>query len=71
MHKISRKRISKLIFTASKNNSANLQLLPSYARLIAIINQYFTETGQEIISALQNEFHYLQSDEQNDLINYD
>jgi regulator of nonsense transcripts 2 len=66
-----RKRMAKILFNISKNHSANLQLLPSFARLIAIINQYFPEIGIEITTLLQNEFLELQSFEQTDLINYD
>ena len=71
MTKMARKRVGKILFNISKNNSANLQLLPSFARFVAIINQYFPEIGVEITSLLQNEFTELQSFEQNDLINYD
>ena len=69
--KMARKRVGKIIFNISKNNSANLQILPQLARFIAIINQYFPELGVEITSLLQNEFIELQSFEQSDLINYD
>lgn len=43
--KMPRKRIAKIIFNVSKNYSSNLQLLPTFARFIAIVNQYFPEIG--------------------------
>ena len=69
--KMPRKRIAKIIFNVCKNNSSNLQLLPNFARFIAIVNQYFPEIGIDTVGLLQTEFSELLSTEQSDLINYD
>jgi len=69
--KASRKQVVKILFQISRVHSANLQILPQYARLVAIINQYCPDIGQDMTQMLQNEFFELQSNEQNELTNYD
>jgi regulator of nonsense transcripts 2 len=71
VHKIQRKRLAKLIFNLSKNDSSNLLVIPYLARFIAIINQHFPETGTEIVALLHTEFQELQADTLNDLTNYE
>ena len=61
--KASRKQVVKILFQISRVHSANLQILPQYARLVAIINQYCPDIGQDMTQMLQNEFFELQSNE--------
>jgi len=43
----------------SKSNSANLQMLPAFSRLTAIVNQYFPDMGQTMCQLLHKEFSEL------------
>jgi regulator of nonsense transcripts 2 len=56
LHKNQRKKVAKMIYNVSRNDSTNLTCLPAYSRFIAIINQYFPEIGTEILVLLHNEF---------------
>ncbi|KAI0930686.1 hypothetical protein AcV5_007335 [Taiwanofungus camphoratus] len=55
--KAARKRLVKFMSQAPKSRT---DLLPHYSRLIATLNRYMPDIGNEIISILDEEFRYLQ-----------
>ncbi|KAM5543259.1 hypothetical protein V8D89_003133 [Ganoderma adspersum] len=55
--KAARKRLVKFMGQVPKNRS---DLLPHYARLVAILNRYMPDVGTEIVVALDDEFRYFQ-----------
>ncbi|ORX47013.1 ARM repeat-containing protein [Hesseltinella vesiculosa] len=55
--KNARKRLVKALFGVPRQR---VDLLPYYGRLIAILNQYFPDIGEAILSALTHEFRGLQ-----------
>ncbi|KAF8310058.1 transcription factor [Cantharellus anzutake] len=55
--KAARKRLGKFLSQVPKNR---VDLFPHYARLVATLNPYMPEIATELISALEDEFRYLQ-----------
>ncbi|RPD73709.1 transcription factor [Lentinus tigrinus ALCF2SS1-7] len=55
--KAARKRLVKFMTQIPKNRT---DLLPHYSRLIAILNRYMPDIGNDIVAALDDEFRYLQ-----------
>ncbi|KAI8063219.1 armadillo-type protein [Gongronella butleri] len=55
--KNARKRLVKVLFTVPR---LRLDLLPYYARMIAILNPFFPDVGEAILAALVHEFRGLQ-----------
>ncbi|KAI0744950.1 ARM repeat-containing protein [Earliella scabrosa] len=55
--KAARKRLVKFMSQIPKNRT---DLLPHYARLIAILNRYMPDIGSEVVASLDEEFRYLQ-----------
>lgn len=55
--KASRKRLVKFLSQPPKNRT---DILPYFARLVAILNPYMPDVGSELVSLLEDEFRYLQ-----------
>ncbi|KAF8609017.1 transcription factor [Ceratobasidium sp. AG-I] len=55
--KASRKRLVKFLSQPPKNRT---DILPYFARLVAILNPYMPDIGSELVSLLEDEFRYLQ-----------
>ncbi|KAI8096391.1 armadillo-type protein [Halteromyces radiatus] len=60
-----RKRLIKALLNIPRQR---VDLLPYYARLIAILNQYYTDIGDAILVALNHEFRGLQKKKTQDLV---
>ncbi|CAO3598476.1 unnamed protein product [Absidia cylindrospora] len=60
-----RKRLIKTLLNIPRQR---VDLLPYYARLIAILNQYYTDIGDAILVALNHEFRGLQKKKTQDLV---
>ncbi|KAG8770184.1 hypothetical protein FRC12_004459 [Ceratobasidium sp. 428] len=55
--KASRKRLVKFLGQPPKNRT---DILPYFARLVAILNPYMPDVGSELVTLLEDEFRYLQ-----------
>ncbi|QRV94265.1 eukaryotic translation initiation factor 4G [Ceratobasidium sp. AG-Ba] len=55
--KATRKRLIKFLSQPPKNRT---DILPYFARLVAILNPYMPDVGSELVSSLEDEFRYLQ-----------
>ncbi|QRW21674.1 eukaryotic translation initiation factor 4G [Rhizoctonia solani] len=55
--KASRKRLIKFLNQPPKNRT---DILPYFARLVAILNPYMPDVGSELVALLEDEFRYLQ-----------
>ncbi|KAG8722033.1 hypothetical protein FRC08_007802 [Ceratobasidium sp. 394] len=55
--KASRKRLVKFLSQPPKNRT---DILPYFARLVAILNPYMPDIGSELVASLEDEFRYLQ-----------
>ncbi|KAG8747796.1 hypothetical protein FRC10_011241 [Ceratobasidium sp. 414] len=55
--KASRKRLVKFLSQPPKNRT---DILPYFARLVAILNPYMPDIGSELVALLEDEFRYLQ-----------
>ncbi|CAO3628795.1 unnamed protein product [Cunninghamella echinulata] len=63
--KAARKKLIKAILNIPRQR---VDLLPYYARLVAILNQYYPDIGEAVITALNHEFRGLQRKKTQDLV---
>ena len=55
--KAARKRLVRVL---CETHRSNLQLLPFYARIAAILSQVFSDVGAAVVKAQEDEFNFLQ-----------
>ena len=55
--KAARKRLVRIL---CETHRSNLQLLPFYARIAAILSQVFPDVGAAVVKAQEDEFNFLQ-----------
>ncbi|CAO3634305.1 unnamed protein product [Cunninghamella blakesleeana] len=63
--KAARKKLIKVILNIPRQR---VDLIPYYARLVAILNQYYPDVGEAVIVALNHEFRGLQRKKTQDLV---